>query len=153
MKESAATKCDKIKAFAGTWKGVVTVPPNPQLPEGMTAESRMVSTLRLKDWFVLSEYEQCQPDGTRYSALGIHGWDPQRETFTFHWFDSDGWDGGAPARGEWNDDVLQLTHESPIGFNRYTYEFSGEDAYQLTMEHSPDGQEWSVILEESFHRE
>lgn len=130
----------------------MTAPPNPQLPEGMTAESRIRSRFKMNQWFVVSDYEQTRPDGSTYTAHGLHGWDPRQEKFTFYWFDSDGWDPGHPALGEWHDDTLQFEQNTSMGRHRYTYEFTGDDAYSLKLEHSSDGKEWSVVFEETFQR-
>ncbi|MBG87482.1 MAG: hypothetical protein CMO80_11360 [Verrucomicrobiales bacterium] len=142
---------EKLAALVGDWTGKVTVAPNPQLPDGATAESRISSRFKLNQWFVVSDYEQLR-GGERYSAHGRHGWDPRKEKFTFYWFDSDGWDPGAPAIGEWNGDTLQLIEDTSMGPTRYTYTFTGNDTYTLTLENSTDGEVWNLLFTEKFQR-
>lgn len=142
----------KLAALVGDWTGKVTVPPNPDLPGGATAESRICSRLKLNDWFVVSDYEQTGLAETPYTAHGVHGWDSKKEKYTFYWFDSDGWDPGAPALGDWVENTLQLTEKTSMGPTRFTYTFDGPDQYTLEVENSTDGQNWKILFTEEFQR-
>lgn len=141
---------DRLEQFCGSWLGTVTVPPSPQLPEGMTAESRVQTTRELGGWFVLMNYEQKQHGGILYTARGVIGYDDAQSQYMFYWFDSEGWNPGAPAVGQWDGDRIVFEHASSMGHSRMTFDFSGNDGYQFLMDASQDGQQWSRLMEESF---
>lgn len=140
---------DRLERFCGSWQGKVTVPPNPQLPEGMEATSRAETTRELGGWFYFMDYEQHQPGGSVYRARGVLGYDGEHDRYTFHWFDSQGWNPAAPARGQWDGDRLILEQVSQMGHNRMVFDFS-DDGYAFSMYASEDGQQWSPIMNESF---
>lgn len=136
----------------GEWVGEVIIPSNPDLPEGAKAESRILSTWQLNGWKVVSEYEQTGLAETPYTAHRLYGWDPKQEKYTFYWFDSDGWDPGAPALGDWDGDTLQFTETTTMGPTRFTYTFEGKDHYTLKVENSTNGQDWKLLFTEHFRR-
>lgn len=142
----------KLAALVGDWIGEVSVPPNPELPEGARAQSRISSRFQLNQQFVVADYEQTGLSPTPYTAHGIYGWNPEKGKFTFYWFDSDGWDPGAPALGDWEGDTLQLEENTSMGPTRFTYRFTSKDSYTLKVENSADAKEWKLLFEESFQR-
>ena len=141
---------DRLQRFCGSWLGTVRVPPNPQMPNGMTAESRADTTRELGGWFVLMNYEQRQPGGNVYTARGVIGYDDEQSRYIFYWFDSEGWNPGAPGVGQWEGDRIAFEHRSSAGHSRMTFDFSGNEGYEFWMDVSQDGQEWSRLMEESF---
>ncbi len=141
---------DRLKSFCGSWSGDVTVPPNPQMPDGMTAKSRVETTRELGGWFVLMNYEQTQPDGNVYTARGVIGYDDERGQYTFHWFDSEGWNPATPALGQWDGDRIIFEQASSMGSNRMVFDFSPDEGYEFSMDISEDGQHWARLMDESF---
>ena len=142
---------DRLERFCGSWLGKVTVLPNPQMPDGMSAESRAETTRILDGWFVLMNYEQKQP---RRSHL--HGaWNDwlRRRAWPIHPFiGSTPWAGipGTPAWGEWDGDRIVFTQVTSMGHSRLIFDFSGDDGYEFSMDASEDGQQWSRLMDESF---
>ena len=136
--------------FCGSWLGTVTVRPNPQVPDGMTAESRAETARELGGWFVLMKYEQTQPDGNVYQARGVIGYDGELSQYTLNWFDSEGWNPSTPALGQWDGDRIIFEQVTSMGHSRMIFDFSGDDGYQFSMESSEDGQQWSRMMDESF---
>jgi len=98
--------------------------------------------------FVVSDYEQTGLSPTLYTARALYEGNPKREKFTFCWFDSDGWDPGAPALGDWKGDTLQFEENTSMGPTR----FMNKDSYALKTENSSDGKNWNLLFEESFRR-
>lgn len=143
---------EKLAGLVGEWIGTVNVPPNPEMPDGATAQSRITSRFQLNQQFVIADYEQTGLAPTPYTAHAIYGWNPQQKKFTFYWFDSDGWDPGAPAVGDWQGDTLQLEENTSMGPTRFTYTFANENAYSLKVENSTDGKEWKLLFSENFRR-
>lgn len=141
---------ERLDRFCGNWQGSVTVPPNPQAPDGMSAESRVRTTRELGGWFVLMDYQQTQPGGKVYTARGVVGYDGENGQYTFYWFDSDGWNPGAPALGNWEGDCIAFEHVSSMGHSRMTFDFTGGHGYEFTMDASPDGRQWTRLMNESF---
>ena len=141
---------DRLERFCGSWSGTVTVPPNPQLPDGMTTESRAETTRELGGWFVRMNYEQTQPDGNVYTALGVIGYDGEQGNYTLYWFDSEGWNPGTPAIGQWDGDCVVFEQVSSMGHSRMSFDFSRDDGYDFAMDTSQDGQQWSRLMNESF---
>ena len=141
---------DRLDRFCGSWLGTVVVPPNPQIPDGMTAESRVETTRELGGWFVLMNYEQRQPGGNLYTARGVIGYDAEQGHYTFYWFDSQGWNPGTPAVGQWEGDRVVFKQVSSMGHNRMVFDFSGDHGYKFSMDTSQDGAQWTRLMDESF---
>lgn len=52
--------------------------------------------------------------------------------------------------GDWQGDTLRLVEDNSMGPTRFTYTFSGADAYTLRVENSTDGPDWNLRFEESY---
>ena len=50
-----------------------------------------------------------------------------------YWFDSEGWDPGVPATGNWDGDTLRLGQETLLGKHWLTYRFDAPDAYTYKL--------------------
>jgi hypothetical protein len=143
----------RLQEFVGTWIGKETMHPSPWSPVPVTAEGRVVASLQLGGFFLVSRYEQRVGGQKTFEGQGIYGWDARRERYTMHWFDTMGNDPGAPALGTWEGQLLVFENETPMGKGRYRYEFLGAGRYRFEMAMSADGKTWAPILDGLYERQ
>ncbi len=99
---------ERLKAFAGKWQGDERMPPSPNVPQGLTATSRIQSQMALDGFFLFMDQEQERDGEVQYRAHGVFGWDSVQNLYTMHWFYSQGW--ALPALGTWEGDTLCFDH-------------------------------------------
>jgi hypothetical protein len=146
----------KLHRFAGNWTGEEKLNPSPWGPGG-AAKGRFSGRVDIDGFFVIQDYVQERDGKTTYRGHGVFSWDDQHKNAVWYWFDSMGMVPPSPSRGEWKGDTLVFEHE-PAGPNRerrgrYTYRFSGENAYEFKIENSQDGgKTWVTFMEASYKR-
>lgn len=143
---------EQLAAMVGEWNGNETMHPSPWSPESASATSRTVARRELGGFFIITDYEQKRDGEVSYSGHGVFGWDPRKEKYTLHWYDTMGGDPGAPALGTWEGDTLCFQHQHHMGHSRYTYVFSGKDAYTFALDFSQDGREWVPFCDGKYTR-
>jgi hypothetical protein len=142
----------RLARLAGSWVGEEQMPPSPFVPHPVTATGRMTARMDLDGFYLIADYEQEQGGQVNFRGHGVYGWDPRGQCVTMHWFDSSGIEHDAPGLGSWDGDTLTIVHETRhTGSSRYVYRL-GEGKYELRLEHSPDGTQWSTILEGRYQR-
>jgi uncharacterized protein DUF1579 len=141
-----------LTAFIGSWQGEEKIHPSAFDPQGGPAIGRLTARLELEGFFVVADYAQERAGKTNYRGHAVFGYDAMRERYTMYWFDTIGTDPGGPAlaRPE-SDNVFVFDMTSPMGHHRYTYRFEG-DVYEMHIENSPDGKEWTTFLEGTYRR-
>jgi hypothetical protein len=85
-----------------------------------------------------------------YKGHGVFGYDTGKKCYTMHWFDSMGSPCPEPALGSWDGNRLVFTQQTPMGHSRYTYTLEGESRYAFRLENSPDGRQWTPMMEGSY---
>lgn len=140
---------ENLNRMLGEWIGEETMFPSPWSPEQQERTSRL-SARSLDGFFVISDYEQCMGDQTTFRGHGVYSWDPGKQVYRMHWFDSMG-GGGGLADGEMVGNVLTFRNTSPMGHHRYRYTFD-EGSYVFEMAMSQDGESWEVLMEGRYRR-
>ena len=144
----------KLHGLAGTWFGEERLNPSPWGPGG-TAMGRSICRVDVDGFFVLQDYIEEKDGRVVFRGHGVFGWDGARQKYAWFWVDSMGFVPRAPSLGTWEGDTLVFESE-PDGVQRgrYTYRFTGEDSYELTIENSQDGGEtWRTLMEGSYQRQ
>lgn len=134
-----------LSIFAGTWKGVDTMPPSPWSPQMSTADGHIINKPALGGFSVLQDYVQTQGGETRYEGHGVFTWEAEAREYVMYWFDSM----GSPVnvfRGNVSGSTWTFISKEPRGLTRSVWVFSGAGAYRHTMEVSPDGNAWSTFM-------
>jgi len=54
--------------------------------------------------------------------------------------------------GAFEDDVLIMVNRGARGFTKTIWDFSGNDASSFTMQVSPDGNQWSPMMEGHYKK-
>ena len=143
----------RLARLAGTWIGEERMPPSPFDPRGGVAVGRTTARMALDGFYLIADYEQERAGRVNFRGHGVYGWDDRGQCYTMHWFDSLGVEHDAPGLGTWTDDTLTIQHETKhTGSTRYTYQVA-EATYDLRLEHSPDGQTWTTVLEGHYARQ
>jgi hypothetical protein len=133
-----------LSRLAGDWVGDETMMPSAYSPQ----KQQRTCTIRARTFegfFVVSDYEQRMGAEVTFRGHGVYSWDPQRERYRMHWFDSMGGAGGI-ADGTLDGDVLTFENTSPQGRHRYRYAFA-KDHTRFEMSMSPDGKTWHLLME------
>jgi len=143
----------QLARLAGTWLGEETMHPSSWTPQARQATSKITCDMLLDGFFLVSDYEQYSGDTVTFRGHGVYGWDPHKERFTMHWFDSMGMDPGAPALGTLEGNRLEFRNESPMGMHRYVYEFQDDGTYTFHMGVSNDGGEtWQAQMDGKYRK-
>ena len=142
----------KLQSLAGSWSGEEKLYPSPWDPKGGAATGRIEARVALDGFFVVSDYVEERSGQVSYRGHGVFGWDPAEKCYTMNWFDSMGSGSAAPARGQWEGDVLTFEHRTPMGHARYVYDFEGDRKYSFRIEQSRDGKDWSTFMEGTYTR-
>lgn len=139
----------ELKAFAGTWRGVETMPPSPWSPQTTKADGHIVNRVSLGGFTIVQDYVQSQNGVAAYEGHGVFSWDPQAREYLLHWFDSM----GSPAnifKGARKGTVWTFESRHAQGFTRSVWDFSVPNSYRHTMEVSPDGKAWSTFMDGQY---
>lgn len=139
----------KLEALVGTWVGAEKMNPSPIDPEGGPAEGRVENRLALGGFTVVQDYTQTRGGKVSYRGHGVFGFDPARNLYTMHWWDSMGFPVNA-FEGTFEDDVLTLSFAGAMGHQRTTFTLTGPDTYDFAMDVSPDGGEWYPFMTGSY---
>lgn len=142
---------EKLRAFAGTWRGNETLFPSPWNPERRAAIGRFASRIGVDGMFLITDYEEEREGAVVFRGHGVYGWDAARGRHTMFWFDSMG---GSPIEtlGAWDGDTLTFETRGPHGMARYVYELHGADRFTFRILASRDGEAWSPMMEGSYER-
>jgi Protein of unknown function (DUF1579) len=137
----------KLAALVGDWSGAETLHPAPWEPAGGTATGRVVNRWTIDGFALIQEYEQRRDGQVTFKGHGVFWWDPARQQYVMHWWDSMGGT-GAEYRGRFDGDVLMLSAPMPQGGrSRTSWRLTGPDSHVFLMEVSPDGENWHPAME------
>jgi Protein of unknown function (DUF1579) len=142
----------KLAALIGEWAGEETLHPAPWDPAGGAASARVTNRWAVDGFAVLQEYEQSRNGQVTFRGHGVFWYDPRREEYVMHW-----WDSMAGTAGEYRGrfDGQRLTLGAPMpngGQSRTTWLLTGPNAHDFLMEISPDGETWMPAMEGQYQR-
>lgn len=142
----------KLSALVGEWAGDETLHPSPWDPAGGPAEARVTNRWTADGFAVVQEYEQSRNGEVTFRGLGVFSYDPSRDEYVMHWWDSM----GSPVnqyRGRLEGNRLTLGAPMPQGgHSRTSWVLTGPDAHDFLMEVSPDGETWHPAMEGRYRR-
>jgi len=141
----------RLETLAGRWQGSETMYPSQWDPEGGTATGRNEMRPGLDGFALISEYEQERDGVITFRGHGVMTYDPDEQAYVLHWFDSL----GSPPevfRGNFDGDLLTLSHGGPGMHARLTYDLGTEETLRTRMELSADGAEWATFFEAAYER-
>lgn len=140
-----------LERMAGHWSGEETMHPSRWDPAGGKATGVTQSRMGLGGFALISNYHQERDGQVAFRGHGVYTYDPDRELYRLHWFDSMG---NEPEvfTGHMEDEILTLSHEGPPMHARMTYDLSTPGQMLGTMDMSEDGQEWQRLFEGVYRR-
>jgi hypothetical protein len=144
---------EKLHQLAGTWLGEETMHPSPWSPGGK-AKGRYQMRVDIDGFFVIQDYTQERDGKVTYRGHGIYGWDEEQDTYTWYWIDSMGHVPPAPARGQWQGQVLSFEQpgDGPQR-SRYHMELVASDRIRFMIENSSDsGKTFATFMEGEYAR-
>lgn len=139
----------KLQKLIGSWQGSEIMHPSQWDPEGGEAVGRTSCRLALDGFILVTDYEQERGGKVTFSGHGIWTYDQKQNQVVLYWFDSM----GLPPeifRGDWNGNILTVTHGGPGMHARLTYDLSNEGRLNSQMEMSPDGKTWKVLFNGTY---
>jgi hypothetical protein len=142
----------QMAAFIGEWSGPETMHPSPWMPGGGTRHARVSNRWIVDGFAVAQEYEQLDGDAVTFRGHGVLWFDPSRQDYVMHWWDSMG--GSVNEfRGSFQGGAFTLGSAMPQGgFSRAVWRFGPEGTYAFSMDVSMDGQNWKPSIEGSYTR-
>jgi hypothetical protein len=142
----------KLAALVGDWTGDETLHPSPWDPAGGAAQAQVTNRWVADGFAVVQEYEQRRNGKVTFRGHGVFWFDPTRDEYVMHWWDSVGGTAGE-FRGRFDGDVLALRCPMPQGgHSRTSWVISGDDAHTFLMEVSPDGESWQPAMEGRYRK-
>jgi len=142
----------KLERLAGRWIGEETIHPMPWDPEGGTAKGLVDNKPGLDGFAVVQDYEQQRGGVTSFRGHGVFAWDDIEKCYVMHWFDTMGMPPSV-FKGDFEGDVLTVTHQGPQGFSRAVFDLSHDGRYHFKMEVSGDGNAWAPFMEGDYARQ
>ena len=142
----------RLEKLAGSWIAEETLAPSPWDPKGGPAVGKIEARIGIGGFFLVLDYVQERNERVTYQGHGVYGYDPKKQRWTMHWFDSMGGCSEQASLGVWDGDKLVFQGQSEQGHGRYTYTFLGEGRYKFTLEGSMDGKNWSQFMEGNYRR-
>ena len=140
-----------LAALAGEWKGEEILHPSPWAPERRTATGTFSSKMILDGMHLMHDYIESRDGQIVFRGHGIYGWDPKRERYTMHWFDSMGFPPNETL-GVLEGNTLIFEQSGDQGHSRYTYALLDPDRFSFRIDNSRDGKTWSPIMEGEYRR-
>jgi hypothetical protein len=137
----------KLEAMIGDWSGDEIMHASAWEPQGGSATGRYKVRSIAGGFGIVQEYEQKRGGKVTFTGHSVLGYDEKEKCYLWHWSDSMG---GVPAtvtRGKWSGNKLVFEHCSEMGHARYTHTFHRDGSIGFVMESSPDGQQWSRMME------
>jgi len=142
----------KFETLVGSWEGGETLHPSPWDPAGGTATASVTNRWILDGFAVVQQYEQRRDGKVTFSGHGVFWYDPRRDEYVMHWWDSMGGTSGE-YRGRFEGDRLVLGAPMPQGgHSRTSWTPTGPEAHTFLMEVSPDGETWHPAMEGRYRR-
>jgi hypothetical protein len=141
----------KLATLVGDWQGDETLHPAPW-DAGGAATARVSNRWIVDGFAVHQDYEQRRDGQVTFRGHGVIWYDPTRDEYVMHWWDSMG--GSANEyRGRFEGDRLALMAPMPQGgHSRTSWLLTGPDAHDFLMEISPDGESWQPAMEGRYKR-
>jgi hypothetical protein len=142
----------KLGALVGEWSGSEKLHPSPWDPVGGKASATVTNRWIADGFAVVQDYEQRRNGKVTFRGHGVFWYDPRKQEYVMHWWDSMGGTGGE-YRGTFDGDVLMLGAPMPQGGHaRTSWDITGADGHTFRMEVSPDGQTWQPSMEGSYKK-
>jgi hypothetical protein len=141
----------KLSLLSGTWHGEEVLFPTPWDPYGGPAAGRVVNRVALDGFALVQDYEQQRGGSANFRGHGVFSWDSAKKSYMLYWFDSLGM-GQNVFDGSFDEKVLVLTNQSPVGFTRASWDLTSPLTYFYRMEVSGDGTQWQKVMEGSYAR-
>lgn len=141
----------KLNALAGRWTGQEKMCPSPWDPTGGTAVGRSDNRLSVDGFVVLHDYEQERNGAVSFRGHGVFSYDSVAKSYLLHWWDSMGVAANV-FKGDFEGTTLRMVCRDAQGNSRATWESLDAGRYRFRMEMSPDGQQWTTMMEGDYTR-
>jgi len=143
----------RLDRLVGTWTGDEKMNQTP-FSAAATAVGRYVHRRDLDGFFLLQDYQQERNGKISYRGHGVFGYDNEKKQYTWYWVDSFGMPPATPSRGQWDGDTLLFENQwGELQRGRYTYQFSGDDAFMFRLENTQDGgKTWLILMEGNYRK-
>jgi hypothetical protein len=142
---------EKLAALAGEWEGPEVLAPGPGMPDERQARGHFDNRIDLDGFYLINNYTEEREGEVIMRGHGVYGYDPHRERYTMHWFDSMGF----PPReilGRWDNAALTFEAQSEKGWARYIYQILNNDRFTFSILVSTDGEQWQPLMEGTYDR-
>ena len=143
----------KLAIFAGTWTLEGDMKAGPMNPAGKMTENEKCEWME-GDFFLVchSNYQSSMGNGTGLSVLGYSADD---KAYTYREFNS--WGEFDDSRGQVNGDTWTWTSDEKMGGKtlkgKFTMKIGSPTAYTFTFEMSPDGTNWTIVMDGKASKE
>jgi hypothetical protein len=142
----------RLAALVGEWTGKETLHPSPWDPAGGGAQAQVTNRWVADGFALVQEYEQRRNGKVTFRGHGVFWFDPARDEYVMHWWDSMGGTAGE-YRGRFEGDVLALRCPMPQGgHSRTSWTMAGDEGHTFLMEVSPDGESWQPAMEGRYRK-
>jgi hypothetical protein len=139
---------EKLKVFAGEWRGREKMHPSQWMPEGGVRDAKVSNRLALGGFAVVQDYVQFDKGAPVFEGHSVIVKAAHADGYQMHWFDQ-----FSPSlfEGDFDGKKAAFTSKSPMGYARATFEFSGS-SYKFRMESSQDGKAWAPTMDGEYRR-
>jgi hypothetical protein len=137
-----------LHRLAGEWRGRETISPSPWDPAGAVTEAVVRNRVALDGSVVIQEYDQAREGKVVFQGHGVFG--VEGTGVVLRWWDN--WSATPREfRGVVDGESVILVSPDPKGQARATWHL-GDQAYDYSLEVSPDGVAWTSYLTATYSR-
>ncbi len=137
----------KLEAMIGDWSGEEIMHASSWEPQGGSAVGYYKVRSIAGGFGITQDYEQKRDGKVTFTGHSVLGYDAKEKCYLWHWSDSMGGVPSTVTRGKWSGNKLVFEHCSEMGHARYTHTFHRDGSIGFAMESSPDGQQWSRMMD------
>ena len=142
-----------LEKLTGKWAGEENLSESATVGVAGEATSEVTARLSLDGFFLILDYARSREGQVDFSGHGVCGWEPSKERYTLHWFDTTGFRSDAPSLGVWEGDELTFHSKTRTGRHaRFVCTLSDPDACTFRIEETTDGVSWRTVVDAKLAR-
>jgi hypothetical protein len=142
----------RLEKMAGKWEGEELAYDSSSDSKANVAIGRINSRIALGGFALIHDYERERNGKITFTGHGVFTYNSKEKVYELTWFDSMG-ERRTVFTGQFEGDVLRLTHGVPGMHARLTHDMSRPGHLLVSMEMAEDGANWTKVFDARLVRQ